>query len=169
MVRWSIVSGTKPGLMFLFFSVFSFLFCFLCSVFLWVNCSVFLGFLLLSGAVNCFISGFLSLSLGVLLPFINFPADCLSSVLPLQDCYLPRTRSWARDVVLDWIESVADFQPVESGWRRRTRLFYPQRRRFGSNGFHQQRRRFKQQWTFLFWSLNFGNSAIGPLEIKNSI
>jgi len=45
--------------MFLFFSVFSFLFCFLCSVFLWVNCSVFLGFLLLSGAVNCFISGFL--------------------------------------------------------------------------------------------------------------
>eukprot|EP00258_Populus_trichocarpa_P026328 XP_024442347.1 uncharacterized protein LOC112324345 [Populus trichocarpa] len=51
----------------------------------------------------------------------------------LRDCYLPRTRSWARDVVLDWIESVADFQPVESGWRRRTQLFHQQRRRFGSN------------------------------------
>jgi len=53
------LTGTKPGLMFLFFFVFSFfLFCFLCSVFLWVNCFVFLGFLLLSGAVSCFISAF---------------------------------------------------------------------------------------------------------------
>jgi hypothetical protein len=38
------------------------------------------------------------------------PIACLQPVLPLQDCYFPRTRSWARDVVHDWIRFVAVFQ-----------------------------------------------------------
>ena len=40
---------------------------------------------------------------GFFFPFYRDPAACLQPVLPLQDCYLPRTRSWARDVVHDWI------------------------------------------------------------------
>jgi len=166
---------------------FLFLFlCFVCSVFLglivagclWVV--LFLGWLLL-GAVGCSVFGssrcifslvFLLFllwfcppfffSLGVLLPFIN-PADCLPSVLPLQDCYLPRTRSWARDVVLDWIESVADFPACWIGMEKTNTTVLPAAATF------------RQQWIspatttfqaanghFYFDPWTVGNSAIGP-------
>ncbi|KAI9382000.1 hypothetical protein POPTR_014G064950v4 [Populus trichocarpa] len=80
----------------------------------------------------------------------DFSVSEMNELRKYWDCYLLRTRLQARDVVHDWIEPVADFQPVESGWRRRTRLFHQQRRRFGSKGFHQQRQRFSSNGHFLF-------------------
>jgi len=72
------LTGTKSGLVWCFHSwlcIFLGWLCFLCSVFFWVNCSVFLGFLLPSGAVGCSISGFLLFFLPILLwfsaPFIE--------------------------------------------------------------------------------------------------
>jgi len=127
-----------------------------CSVFGSSRCICSLVFLL------WFCPPFLSFSLGVLLPFIN-PADCAPSVLPLQDCYLPRTRSWARDVVLDWIESVADFPACWIGMEKTNTTVLPAAATF------------RQQWIspatttfqaanghFYFDPWTVGNSAIGP-------
>ena len=164
---------------------FLFLFlCFVCSVFLglivagclWVV--LFLGWLLLGlwvalflGPLGVYVLWFscsgsalpsFFFSLGVLLPFIN-PADCPPSVLPLQDCYLPRTRSWARDVVLNWIESVADFPACWIGMEKTNTIVLPAAATF------------RQQWIspatttfqaanghFYFDPWTVGNSAIGP-------
>jgi len=71
------LTGTKSRLMFLFFSVFSLLFllCFLCSIFLWVNCSVFLGFFCCCRVlwVAMFLRSSPPLFSGFLLPFIEIP------------------------------------------------------------------------------------------------
>jgi len=68
----------------------------------------------------------------------------------------PRTRSWARDVVHDWIGLLQIFSsPVESGWRRQARLFQPATVPF------------RQKWIFSFWPLIFGNLTIGSQVIKN--
>jgi len=122
MVRWSIVflKGRKQGwsvtplclsllfcvyifwFMLCFFLVFYsvlgwcfrswlciFLGCVLCALLFWVDCSVFSGF-------------FSPLVLGFLLPFIE--THSLPLISPaFAGLYLPRTRSWARDVVHDWI------------------------------------------------------------------
>lgn len=69
--------------------------------------------------------------------FYRLPSPSLLTSPVFAGLFSSPTRSWAIDMVHDWINFVADLQPVESGCRRRTRLFHQQRRRFGSNGFHQ--------------------------------
>jgi hypothetical protein len=79
------------------------------------------------------------------LPFYRDPVVCLQPVLPLQDCYFPRTRSWARDVVHDWIGFVADFQlPCWIGMEK-------------THDCSPATVPFRQKWEFSLWPL--------PLEI----
>jgi len=101
---------------------------YLLCFFLWVNCSVFLGFLLLpSGAAGCSISGFFASFLLSPAPLISAPfIETQPLASNLQDCYLPRQdrgrETWST------IRFVADYQlpcwigssPVEAGWRRCT-------------------------------------------------
>jgi len=191
MVRWSIVflQGRKQGwsvtplCLSLLFCVYIFGFiwcfflvfysvlgwCFRSSLYFFLSCVLcallFLGWLLSFFSVGCSVFWVLSIPfLWFSPPFIN-PADCLSSVLPLQDCYLPRTRSWARDVVLDWIESVADFPACWIGMEKTNTTVLPAAATF------------RQQWIspatttfqaanghFYFDPWTVGNSAIGPLS-----
>ncbi|KAJ6894434.1 hypothetical protein NC652_028261 [Populus alba x Populus x berolinensis] len=66
------------------------------------------------------------------------PHDCLSRPDSSLPCHDLGRETWSMA-----IKSVADLQPVESGWRRRTRLFHQPRQRFDSNGLHQERQRFQ--------------------------
>ena len=111
----------------LFFSGFYALFLFCELLCFWV------GFSVLDSVFLGWISGLLSRFSA---PFYRLPSPSLLTSPVFAGLLSSPTRSWAIDVVHDWINFVADLQPVESGCRRRTRLFHHQRRRFGSNGFH---------------------------------
>jgi hypothetical protein len=74
----------------------------------------------------------------------------------LQDCYSTREQGRGQET---WFTIGSDLlqifrSPVESGWRKQTRLFHQQRRRFGS------------KWTFSFWPLIFGILTVGSQLIK---
>ena len=114
----------------------------LCIIFFWVLCSVsvlwvlcfWVGFSVLD---SVFLGWILGLASRFSTPFYRLPNPSLLTSPVFAGLLSSPTRSCAIDVVHDGINFVADLQPVESGCRRRTRLFHQQRRRFGSNGFHQ--------------------------------
>jgi len=121
----------------LFLSVFGFVLCFLCFFFFVLN-SVFLGWF------------FPPLVLGLMLPFIE--THNLPLISPaFAGLYLPRMRSWARDVVHDWI--CCRF----SGFRLN-------RNGEDHTALPPATATFRPKDTFSLWPLNFGNSVIGPLS-----
>jgi hypothetical protein len=65
--------------------------------------------------------------------------------------YLPRTRSWARDMVHDWI--CCRFSGLRLNRDEEDHTALP-----------PATTTFRPKDTFSLWPLNFGNSAIGPLS-----
>jgi len=150
---WSREDDEEAGVLGICFEVFSFL-CAGVSAEMKamagkILCVCWFPFLSFSLCIISF-SGFLlwfwlSFLLWFFLPFYRDPVVCLQPVLPLQDCYFPRTRSWARDVVHDWIGFVADFQlPCWIGMEK-------------THDCSPATVPFRQKWEFSLWPL--------PLEI----
>jgi len=124
------------GLMFPFLTLYFFWLCLVCSVFL--------GWLL------CFSGLLLPLVLGFLFPFIE--THSLPLVSPaFAGLYLPRTRSWARDVVHYWI--CCRFSGLRLNRDEEDHTVLP-----------PATATFRPKDTFSLWPLNFGNLAIGPLS-----